>query len=291
MVAPGAHRRLLGGVVLGAALLVVAVLSVPLAPQPVGSPSRMPPPEPPPVGSCANLEHGGLRLVDCAEVHTVEVAHGWQAGTAGAPWPRAVEAEQECAWRAEEYVGAGIGASADGAWRAPLAVAAALHRGPGRRLVRQWSWRVCLVQPDSVSGDGYRGSVRALGVTGAVPQELRWCYGDPPGPGAAPAPARCSDPHRGELLAVRTLPPTDGTRAAEVPDDELFGRDCRQIAAGVTGLADPTHAGALAVRLVPPANSLDIARLAHLWCAIEAVGERRLTGSVAGLDGADPPLR
>lgn len=291
MVAPGAHRRLLGGVVLGAALLVVAVLSVPLAPQPVGSPSRMPPPEPPPVGSCANLEHGGLRLVDCAEVHTVEVAHGWQAGTAGAPWPRAVEAEQECAWRAEEYVGAGIGASADGAWRAPLAVAAALHRGPGRRLVRQWSWRVCLVQPDSVSGDGYRGSVRALGVTGAVPQELRWCYGDPPGPGAAPAPARCSDPHRGELLAVRTLPPTPLPQDYSAIVVERFVQDCERIAVTATGLGDPTHGGALAVRVIEPANSVNIARFAHVWCAVETVGELRLTGSVVGLDGADPPIR
>ena len=157
-------------------------------------------------------------------------------------------------------------------------------------------WLACRVVAYSASGGTqvpYGGTVRGAAASGGYPSEFARCSEDPPGRGFDVARIDCSLPHRSELLASAS------TSAPSTTVSQRLERECTDLAGTMTGMADPTAGGRLAVTYtevaVPvygesgamdPLHMIDVSYA----CSLQVVGDGVLTGPLLGLGDGDVPL-
>ncbi len=296
------------GVLLLALALLAGVTVPALLARPWGAAAaRAPLPEPPAVGSCLSVPSdpaaagpavdpatadGGV--VDCAGPHRAEVVAAWRADDpiverlsrfsryldrpSDGP-DRAMGGVTEhlvtACWRAaQEYITPPGDATP---WLpVPPRVVPALLRAPDDGSPPRWRWLSCVV----VAADdaSWAGPLRWRS-TSPVPR--------PPSLGANCRPdgsaalSRCDLPHRTEVLG---WPDRSWVGSA---DDRAAA--CVQLAATMTGRADPTFGGRVRVDVVtrqpvPYQGALPL-------CVAGLVGDGALVGSLIGLGDRELPLR
>ena len=267
----------------------------------VGVATRSSPPPPPEVGECGDVRGGQFVAVDCADVHTAEVTHGWQPDD---PESGSLPSFSECADKARVYVGSAPAHSAEahqsGEWSMPLRYRAVIVSGPGSGTYPDWSWRACLVAPlGPAPWRGYRGTVRSLPATGPTAAALRACYAERSNLSTI---IPCSVAHLGEIVATRQS--ASGAGNGTVSSAAEKESSCADVAATLTGAVDPTFGGVLRIVVLPESGTDFPAPLSadtgvyytseqrSEWsiCAIESAVDRRLLDSVAGSAGRSLPF-
>jgi hypothetical protein len=286
-------------------------------------------PQPPPVGTCLDLDGGTPRSVPCAGPHDAEVTRAF-----GALNPIVTDTSRDpmydaCDAAAADYLGPSahatrIPGSPD--WDfLPLAYRTGPVDAPSDQRAGRYGWMVCVLQPAAPAR--YSGTVRGIPVT-AAPVAYRWCLDH------RNSPVSCAAPHATEILATldpeRASAPQPGARPTQdVPDtlaDSLHAvyeqrsrwlDGCADLAGTLTGATDPTYGGVLTVGVSPlsgvlqelqrggagsgrpgpgsgstPGQRLDAGATAPALqaCITQVRDGRQLTGSVIGRGDAPPPL-
>ena len=261
------RRRLIGLTLLALAVVAALAGSHLVGIGIVGRASAAPTPLPPPVGSCLLIDDGNTAtVVGCDEPHTGELAMSWRAGVqpveAGAlvRYPhfsvtRSISdphLDTRCIGWAERYTGWDRYLARYDAdlWLAPQPlVVGRLVRPPVDPAAAGLTWSGCAVVTTEPS---YVGSVRDTafaprsGTGAARPDAVSVCLRTG---SAGLSFVSCDRPHDTELIGSVNLTQqmmfgrsvTLEHTAAEVVDE------CRTLAAGRIGRADPTFAGRLTV--------------------------------------------
>ncbi len=272
-----------------------------------GSATPLPTPTAPDSGSCLSITRAGWVGIDCADPHTVEIVQSWSASDASDA--SEVRLYERCIAAGQAYLGDQGGQSGDSPTRSgwsvpPVMSSTVLVSGPGRSMVKGWSWHACVVRPILLGTDnaGYRGRLRDVPATGVLPVELRPCFNRPGAVGVVGVP--CSARHTGEVLAARQLQVfgsttgTDTTTTSPQVQAECFG-----IARRTTAAADPTYGGRLQVVVNMHATGMGfvVSRessgnasqsyvLYQASCALQAGSGHELSGSIVGLGPGPLPL-
>jgi len=143
------------------------------------------------------------------------------------------------------------------------------------------TWVACIVAP--MNAGKYQGRIAGAYQGGRLPDELGTCW-DQPRVGAGINPVDCGRPHRAELISAGIITDVASTTTAQVLEA------CRQLAARSVGTSDPTFGGALAVTISPG----DITHLPDhgsepsILCFISAPDGPSLNGTLIGV--GDGPL-
>jgi hypothetical protein len=151
------------------------------------------------------------------------------------------------------------------------------------------NWVVCLVTP-STPGASYSGSIRNAMATGRLPDAFAECLTTI----SALLPATsCSTPHRFEAFGFAELP-------LAYRDQAGLDATCRAIVKSSTRMADATAGGALTIRAAPfhwdpagdpaagfPNHPADQA--AEAVCVAGVTGSRLLAGTLFGIDARPLP--
>ncbi len=273
-------RRLVGALTL--LLATTAVLVAPALQHPglSGRASAAALPGPPAVGSCLLVRDAVAGPVDCAEPHDLEV-------TAGVDSDATTPSPEQCTQRAVDYV-APIRVDD---WLVPLAMDVAVIPAPPGERAGDRGWQACTMRP--TTHDRFAGTVRGMTLADYRSDVFGSCFDQHPGPKI-----RCDSPHDAELLGTADVVVTDaapaGNRVRQLPGAsalsapliaDLTGR-CTSLAARLTGVADPTYAGLLGIRMfvrgVDPTAQPDTLRVAVSCVAVAPPGQP-LSGSVVGL--------
>ena len=224
----------------------------------------------------------------------VEVLTDRDAVTVALTQTSGADRDARCRDAAVEYVGlrsADPATSEAGATRlpGPAADASPLEWSPALPIEARWVgpdrlrrqvgqlWMACVLTPDSEQP--YRGTARATFGTGAPPPALGLCW--PVGDlDSLPRAVDCAGPHRGQLMAVGSLPEPD--RA----DFTAVHRSCREVVSRLMLRADPEASGDLVVR-TDPAEPPPTRRFTQgpvtVACFVASADGRELDGSVMGL--------
>ena len=231
-----------------------------------------------PTGRCRGESHGEV----------VFVAEDVADARVPAAGPAILE-RRDCVPHAREYVRHGITvwSVADGgpSWR-PLAVRHLGLLGPDPyQVAAGQQWRACVAYPRN---GAYFGTVRASAV-GATSSEAAWAFSSCEATSlrGITVEVRCDDVHVVELFGTVRVDLTDA------PSADVLLDSCGQLVSSLTGLADPTSGGELAVWVrtspmaAPPQSGDDEQRYA---CGVETVGDRRLTRSLLGWENRPLPL-
>lgn len=188
----------------------------------------------------------------------------------------------------EGDVGPGDGSTAD-AWR-PVATGSVGLIGPNlwQYLSRQY-WLACVIYPRH---GAYPGSIGRSFASRAAANAFALCLSDSDSGSESLQSMSCTVPHHTEILGWATV--TDPQSQSATLNDT-----CRQLAAMVTALPDPTAGGRLSVGAVAlqddgqggwstgPAGTSAPAR--QVACALTADGPDRLNATLIGIaDGALP---
>jgi len=212
----------------------------------------------------------------------------------GDKWDDPTSPDRQCSDLVDAYVGNDTGPATDSAVWFPAASVGSMLLGPSalqQRFGDRWLACVAVGYAGNSDGTRYTGSVRDAMRTLRFPSALAQCLGAEPA--AAVVPVDCHDPHPAELMASFY---TDDPRAA---DRAKLEASCPDIAAALTGMADPTAGGRLQVSTVTnnlpvygdngamdPDHMVDV----QSFCLIEATGSHVLTGPLLGLGGGELPL-
>ena len=303
------ERRVAGLVTVALTLISVLVINGAVGRVLGGSARRLPVPIPPAAGTCLRQSPSEWTATRCDAVHTAEVAQSWPAVRLPA-----MDLYEACMAAGRTYLTGPSAASPDGqysgqsTWSAPsVMTTTTLAHGPGAALTNGWSWQACIVRPilPDPNTVGYRGRLRDASASGSLPVELRPCFILPEGIG--PVGTSCAVSHAGEVLAGRTLEMFGLNNQFEaVATDPEINAQCVEIARRVTGSADPTYGGTLAVvvnlratgmgfQLSPGAGKKPPSSRSYTLyqanCSLEAAAGRQLYASLVGLGAASPPLR
>lgn len=279
----GAGRRL--GIVLLLVLAIVGVVAVNhVQGNRVAGRATADWPQPPPVGSCLNIDDTRTSVVDCSGLHDAEVTRAF-----GPLDPMATARSQDpmynaCATAADQYIGLDtrvqpdlIPPATEGpvVWKPlPPGYAGSPIYAPADQRAGRYGWAACVIKPRAPGK--YTGSIRGILSTNAA--DL------PPGAdGAAPIvtpatfrtcldrqqqPASCVGPHHVEVLAAAQVvtsirisntqnPGTSaGSASSTAAAAEQFAelnaswqQQCTKFAASAIGTTDPTFDGKLLIRL------------------------------------------
>lgn len=340
-------RRLVGIAVLLLALVGVIVVNQRQGRQVPGHPVADWP-QPPPVGSCLDVDGDNPRTVPCSGPHDAEVTR-----TFGPLDPMATAVSQDRVYDACRAAASGyLGPAADGTpvpgrptWDyLPLAYTTRPVAAPPDQRAGRYGWVVCVVLP--AIPVRYQGTVQHVPVSDA-PAAYRTCLD------AGDDAISCVLPHAAEVLAALNAtanwgwqpiirigadqpPGSADTRAQQLADlaerlaaaqrlsTRLGAGDwlnaCMQLAGTLAGTDDPTYGGLLGFGVgpvrggastiagtvtvvvlgtddpapdpgtdgLPPPSSL--VTVAPQVCTVQALGDRRLDGSVVGRGDAPPPL-
>lgn len=286
-------------------------------------------PQPPPVGSCLNLDGGDPRSVPCAGPHDAEVTRA-----VGALNPMVTDTSRDPMYDACDVAAANyLGASAQSQripgtteWEfLPLAYRTRPVDAPPDQRAGRYGWMVCVLEP--AAPVRYVGSVRGIPVT-AAPAAYRWCLDH------RNAAVSCALPHATEVLATlddgrstvsgpsaRPTRDVQGTLAGalDAANDEWsrWLGECTDLAGTMASTSDPTYGGVLTVGISPlggalggPGGSAGVddgpgtgtshrqqsdagpvpTRPVLLACISQVRDGRLLTGSVFGRGDVPPPL-
>lgn len=305
------HRQRVGLVVLGVAVVLVAVLTG-LRPHPVaGTGQAAPVPGPPAVGSCVADPVPGRQqvpnTVTAITGGTVPVYPAQQIGPCArsrfgevvsvitAPKPTTVEGDasdrylydpnqSSCIRIAMQYAGM-TAQPIHRFWQTYLQIGLALSRPSTRQQAAGQHWAACIVTLPPLEMTSappqYAGSLRNALTTGAHRDQLGSCllttnWDDGFTTGS------CSQPHPMEFLGGGDSGDQPVTRG-EVE------QTCRQLAGQLTALPNPTAAGALSI--VVRIEAMNAAAIttpqvpahSNLQCGVTTTGNRKLRGSLLAL--------
>lgn len=181
-----------------------------------------------------------------------------------------------------------------GIWTPNLSLVTGLARPSVRQAAVGQRWAACVVtvQPGNVpagpfTGPLYGSTLRNALQTGAERNLLGRC---PPVVNwtVAPSTGSCGNPHLLELLGY-------GYTGGRSFSREQLALSCRQLVDKLTGLPDPTAAGALAVQVhIEDGNNAVITAAqippdSFLQCGVVVLDGRKLAGSLLGLGRAPLP--
>ncbi len=296
---------------IGLLVLLLAVTSALVIPgldgrQVSGAGHRAPVPPPPQVGDCALDRPGEMRSAltfsgapilhvptgSCDAANYGEIV----SVTDSAEFPRVVAGDVvnpdplACADPAWAHVrhSSGPARGADGdpiPWR-PFSTRRVGILGPDLWQYRDGQrWLACVFYPGRAP---YQGSVGS--TSGAASPDAASAFSVcQTATNRGPVDVACDGPHTIELLGV-----TGDTRAS----DQALLESCRDLTASITGMADPTAGGTLAVSLRPTSSAPSVIPIAMDWarprphqlCQIERADGGLLTASLIGLGDRPLPL-
>ena len=104
------------------------------------------------------------------------------------------------------------------------------------------TWVACVASP--VTPSRYAGSIAGAYLGGGLPAPFGTCW-DRPETGAGIQTVGCDQPHKAQLVASGTIPTREGATVARIRDS------CRGLTASVMGRADPTAGGGLTIKVSP----------------------------------------
>lgn len=306
-------RRLAGIALLTAALTVALVAGQIGGRHIAGSPTAVNIPAPPQVGDCVDAPtaeslitttsaRGGslptVRIVACAGAHLGEVASIQPVDPPSHPVARPggnTLLISGCDWAETGYLDSNWSGRVDGVeprvlWQPALLIAAA-EEGPDedQRAVGQ-HWTACVL---FAQAGPYRGTAAdSLGSGRRLPATFGWCpNGMGTGAGLFSDRTSCAAPHAIEVLAAAML-------FEPLPGGDDLAQSCAAEASVLTGMADPTAAGALHlaafvdVASAPPGDSPGPGVLGQTYradCVVSTASGRPLVGSLIGLGAAALP--
>ena len=294
------HRKVVAIGAFSAALLIILVMNAVLAPPRRGEAVRAVAPAAPEIGACGVLQGSELQLLDCAQIHTVEVALRWSAAD---PSAGPALSFAQCAAAVREYAGTPPAQDEDAhqanAWTVPLRYRQVIATGPDGGNLRGWSWQACLVAPTGPAPfSGYDGSIRHLPAAGAASSTLRVCYAEP---AKAATVVPCTTAHIGEIIGTQPVSASSAEPDAS-PGGTLL-QSCGTAAELATGAEDPTFDNRLRVVILSDLGgqatapfSADIGvyytaqGLSWLVCAVESSDGEILGDTVAGIGDGPLPL-
>ncbi|GGM08123.1 hypothetical protein [Nakamurella endophytica] len=220
-----------GGLLLLVAVAGMVAVAAWIRPPISGSPAAEPVPAPPAVGDCLLVDPAdavGPPTGPCTQRHLGEVV---------AVQPRAAVGPElsVCSTPgAVTYLGLQPDGTLDGTW-SPATFVADRQIGPSRRQrAAGQQWTACVLVPALPAADTtYTGTARGAFAGGRLPQVYAVCAGTVLGERPMP----CGRAHTVEVIGSTWVTgPVDRARLA---------RGCADLVRRVTGLADPTAAGAL----------------------------------------------
>ncbi len=146
------------------------------------------------------------------------------------------------------------------------------------------TWSACVVSAVHqmyLSAPTLRSSWR----TGTLPAAFGLCWAD--AVVAHGVPTACTAPHTTQQLArgFVSAPSDDATSIVSAADPAAVAAGCRQVAAGIMKVKDPTFGGALAIGVVN-----DPTGAPYVQCVARATRGKTLTGSLIGLAAGPLPL-
>ena len=122
-------------------------------------------------------------------------------------------------------------------------------------------------------------TLRSSWLSRTLPSAYGLCWADAVVQHGVPTP--CTAPHRTQQLAFGL--PGGAASEAAMTAQETTG--CRQLAAAIMDVRDPTFGGALSVQVVA-----DPAGAPYVQCVVQATDTKRLTGSLVGIGQRALPL-
>ncbi len=292
-------------------LLFVALVAVIAMPQLIGKPVAGAPvaqvmPAPPAVGSCvADISYptdratpaagtaaswvGGLPVATIVPCTGDVLGEVMSVTTQQAPAHISTLGEYDdahpgCRSQVEQYLGTTATTDILGVqWNKNIDVDAVTVGPPAHDVAGGSRWTACVV---SAVDQIYPATpLRASWQKGTLPDAFGLCWAE--NLVQRGVPTNCTSPHRTQQLGYGFVSTTadNGTSivARATPADIAAG--CRKLAATVMGVTDPTHGGALAVKVVA-----DTEGAPYVQCAVAVTGTRKLVGSVIGLGTAPLPL-
>lgn len=187
------------------------------------------------------------------------------------------------------YIGTFDGAAAESvSWYPYLLVQASVSSPTPRQQADGQHWLACLAFAGGYGAETepYDGTLREASTTGNQRDLIGHCSAGVDGNNAYSS-GGCGDPHRYEMFA--------GAGTGEVGvDRSVLEASCADTLAEVTGLADVTAAGRLAVTVTAsdmygnPVEGPQLPASTTLSCGLLTVGNRQLDGSLLAL--GDEPL-
>jgi len=153
----------------------------------------------------------------------------------------------------------------------------AVQRAAGR------TWLACVVTPPRPVR--YLGRVAGAFAGHSLPDQFGVCWLQADVSAAATF-VDCSEPHRSELVSVGSVSAHSNVAAPDV------SASCERLASRIVGRDDPTAGGALTVGVDPeelPAR-LTSGRNVDLTCFLTVTDDRRLVGTLVGLDDRPVPF-
>ncbi len=309
------YRQRVGLVVIGLAVVLVAVVAG-LRPQVVtGAAQATPVPGPPGVGDCVVDPIPGrpqrLDIVTADSGGTVPVypaqqirpcigaRYGEITAVIAAPKPTVVEGDDadgrhledpnadSCLPTAMQYVGVTT-QPIQRFWRPFLQFLFVLSRPSARQEAAGQRWAACIVTlqpPDSASHTRaaplYGSSIRNAVRTGRQRDQLSNCIAAADWNGLFTVDG-CSKPHALELLAF-------GDSGDHLVTRVQVEASCQQLARQLTAMPDPTAAGALSIQINVTDDkgaaiiTSQVPAHSGLTCAVTTTGNRKLRGSLFAL--------
>ena len=318
------YRRSAGSVVLGVALVLVAVLTG-VHPHVVSGAGRAAPvPGPPVVGDCVvdplpaqplisvdvtATSGGTVPVYPAQQIQPCTTArYGEIVSVIAHPAPTVVEGddangrrlddpnEDSCFPAAWAYVG--MKSEPGGSWQTLLQFSTALARPSLRQQAAGQRWAVCIVSlrppdpgPDPTTQTPapprYSSSIRDALHTGAQRDRLGTCIAALDWNGSL-ATDGCVQPHALEVMALGDSGDHPVARAA-------VQLSCEQLVRRLTAMTDPTAAGALAVQIYvyglngATVTTAQIPAHSGMECGIVTTGHRKLRGSLIALGRSPVP--
>ncbi len=195
------------------------------------------------------------------------------------------EAHPDCRSQVETYLGTTATTALVGVQWSKSIYVDAVTVGPDehdRTAGRTWS--ACVM---SAVGQEYPtpGTLKASWATGTLPAAFGLCWADQVVQHGIPT--ACTTPHSTQQLAYADVlrPSVSDNSMISVADPAHVLAGCRQAAASIMKVQDPTFGGRLAVKVVtdPPGAPF-------VQCTVSATGGKALTGSLIGLGSKPLPL-
>ncbi len=281
-------QRLPGLIALSVAGIAVLAASAMFKPDVAGEASAAGFPAPPPVGSCVDLGADiTMSVVDCTGAHDGEIS---VAVSALDPQGAGKATPGRCEQAVRGYLGGDLTHAFGGLSLDLIHAGTVVVGAPPRDRIGKYGWSVCVL---TAHGTRYVGTVDSLPDPAQIPPALGACRLDT-------TPTSCDEPHDAQQLAsaggllwgTPFASGDAGERALAIQSS--LQTDCTQVAASLTGAADPTYAGGLSIDvdvsfssevLIPSfQKGKDVAYDAR--CVVTSTG-RPLVHSVLGL-GDDP---
>lgn len=215
------------------------------------------------------------------EIISVAAANGAQHGV----WSGNDDAQPGCRSLVESYLGTSATTDVVGVqWSKSIYVDAVTVGPDAHDSAAGRSWSACVM---SAVGQQYVAppTLKSSWKTDTLPSAYGLCWATTVVQHGVPT--ACTKPHTSQQLAFALVQraPASSNSIVSVADPGHVAASCRELAAGIMQVKDPSFGGALAIQVVT-----DQAGAPYMQCAVSATAGRSLTGSLIGLGTRPLPL-